>query len=85
MEHLLTDEQSAHHAALLKELDRWHGEPARWDQAGRLTQTVIDWCREQRLIGAALPAEAGGGGWDAVRTGLLYEATGRVSASWPLW
>ncbi|WP_405606502.1 acyl-CoA dehydrogenase family protein [Streptomyces sp. NBC_00076] len=81
MEHLLTDEQSAHHAALLKELDRWHGEPARWDQAGRLTQTVIDWCREQRLIGAALPAEAGGGGWDAVRTGLLYEATGRVSAS----
>ncbi|MFK0253895.1 acyl-CoA dehydrogenase family protein [Streptomyces sp. NPDC090445] len=81
VEHLLTADEAAHHAALLKDLDRWRGEPAHWDRAGRLPEPVIRWCREQRLTGAALPAELGGGGWDAVRTGLLYEAMGRVSAS----
>ncbi|MFD7567570.1 acyl-CoA dehydrogenase family protein [Streptomyces tendae] len=81
MEHLLTSDEAARHAALLKDLDRWRAEPARWDRAGRLPEPVVRWCRSERLLGAALPTELGGGGWDPLRMGLLYEATGRVSAS----
>lgn len=81
MEHLLTADEAAHHASLVKDLARWRPDAAGWDRDGRLPETVVRWCREQRLTGAALPAASGGGGWDPVRTGLLYEAAGGVSAS----
>ncbi|MFL6123813.1 acyl-CoA dehydrogenase family protein [Actinophytocola sp.] len=82
MDHLLTPAAAEHHARLCELVgDSWRGDAAAWDRAGRLPAEVLRWCAEQGLLGAPLPAEAGGGGWNMVRTGLLYEALGRVGAS----
>ncbi|MFH8387805.1 acyl-CoA dehydrogenase family protein [Kitasatospora sp. NPDC018058] len=82
MDHLLTAEERQHHSSLVKLVgDTWGDEAASWERDQSLPEHVVRWCAEQGLMGAALPRSAGGGGWSAVETGLMYEALGRVSAS----
>ncbi|MEV0256068.1 acyl-CoA dehydrogenase family protein [Streptomyces sp. NPDC050732] len=82
MNHLLTTDEQRHHADLVHRVESaWAGTAADWERLGTLPDDVVRWCADEGLMGAALPAELGGGGATAVRTGLLYEALGRVSAS----
>jgi alkylation response protein AidB-like acyl-CoA dehydrogenase len=82
VDHLLTPAEREHHGRLLKlVLDRWEDTAHTWERGEMLPEEVVRWCGEQGLLGAALPARTGGGGWSAVQAGLMYEALGRVSAS----
>lgn len=82
MKHLLTEEEYRDHADLVRRVtETWAASAADWERAGTLPTPVVRWCAEQGLLGAALPEEFGGGGGTAVRTGLLHEALGRISAS----
>ncbi|WP_433790753.1 acyl-CoA dehydrogenase family protein [Actinoplanes sp. CA-252034] len=82
MDHLLSPDEVAHHERLIRlTTEAWQDDAARWEEAGTLPDEVVRWCAAEGLLGAALPAEVGGGGWTAIRTGLLYEALGRTSAS----
>ncbi|WP_381800524.1 acyl-CoA dehydrogenase family protein [Streptomyces niveus] len=82
MRHLLTAEETQYHTDLVERVGAaWGTGAADWDRRGVLPADVVRWCADEGLFGAALPAEFGGGGATAVRTGLMYEALGRVSAS----
>jgi alkylation response protein AidB-like acyl-CoA dehydrogenase len=52
-----------------------------WDRAGRVPDALVDRLREQRLLGAPLSREWGGGGMDPVTYGLLTEEMGRGCSS----
>ncbi|MEU4205500.1 acyl-CoA dehydrogenase family protein [Streptomyces sp. NPDC045456] len=82
MEHLLNPREREHRARMLElVLGRWEDTAHTWENGEMLPEEVVRWCAEQDLFGAALPASVGGAGWNAVETGLMYEALGRAGAS----
>lgn len=82
MRHLFTADEWRHRVTLRESIvDTWRDRAEAWDRAGRLPDEVVRWCADQGLFGAALPDAYRGGGWNAVKTGLMYEAMGSVSAS----
>ncbi|MYT33448.1 acyl-CoA dehydrogenase family protein [Streptomyces sp. MspMP-M5] len=82
MDRLLTPDERAHHRRMLTlVLDRWQDQAHTWESGALLPEEVVTWTAEQGLLGAPLPAQVGGGGWNAIEAGLLYEALGRVSIS----
>nr|WP_237550778.1 acyl-CoA dehydrogenase family protein [Streptomyces sp. SID8354] len=79
---MLTPDERAHHRRMLTlVLDRWQDQAHTWESGALLPEEVVTWTAEQGLLGAPLPAQVGGGGWNAIEAGLLYEALGRVSIS----
>jgi len=60
---------------------RLHVEPfaEQWDRDQRLPEAVIGKLAQRGYLGASLPPEYGGQGWDVVAFGLLNEALGRGS------
>lgn len=52
-----------------------------WDREERVPPELIDRLRENGYLGSPLPAEAGGGGLDAVTYGLLTEELARACSS----
>jgi glutaryl-CoA dehydrogenase (non-decarboxylating) len=52
-----------------------------WDREGRTPRSVIQRMAEEGFLGAAVPAELGGTGMDAVIFGLLNEELGRGCSS----
>jgi glutaryl-CoA dehydrogenase (non-decarboxylating) len=52
-----------------------------WDRAGATPRSVIERMTAEGFLGAVVPAELGGGGWDAVTFGLLNEELGRGCSS----
>ncbi|MGW7047822.1 acyl-CoA dehydrogenase family protein [Streptomyces avermitilis] len=84
IDHLLTPGEREHHGRMLKLVrDRWEDSAHTWEGGGMLPEEVVRWCGEQGLLGAALPAATGGGGWNAIEAGLMYEALGRTGATLP--
>jgi alkylation response protein AidB-like acyl-CoA dehydrogenase len=54
---------------------------AEWDKNRGVPREVIEKCAKAGFVGGIIPAEFGGGGWDAVTFGLLNEAIGAASSS----
>jgi alkylation response protein AidB-like acyl-CoA dehydrogenase len=52
-----------------------------WDKNRGVPREVIEKCSKAGYVGGIIPAEFGGGGWDAVTFGLLNEAIGAASSS----
>ncbi|HYW11287.1 MAG TPA: acyl-CoA dehydrogenase family protein [Longimicrobium sp.] len=52
-----------------------------WDRAGATPRSVIERMAAEGFLGAVVPAELGGTGWDAVTFGLLNEELGRGCSS----
>ena len=52
-----------------------------WEREQRLPAAIVAAMAEAGYLGATLPAEYGGRGWDVVTFGLLNEAFGRGSSS----
>ncbi|HEX9734000.1 MAG TPA: acyl-CoA dehydrogenase family protein [Thermoanaerobaculia bacterium] len=53
----------------------------RWDREERLPLEIVGELRSRGYLGAPLPVEAGGGGMDAIRYGLLTEELARGCSS----
>lgn len=52
-----------------------------WDRAGATPRAVVQRMAAEGFLGAVVPAELGGTGWDAVTFGLLNEELGRGCSS----
>ncbi len=52
-----------------------------WDRAGATPRSVVERMAAEGFLGAVVPAELGGTGWDAVTFGLLNEELGRGCSS----
>lgn len=82
MRHLLAEEQQARYA----EFERFvavHVEPFadEWERQQALPREIVASMASAGYLGANLPGDYGGRGWDAVTFGLLNEAFGRGSSS----
>jgi alkylation response protein AidB-like acyl-CoA dehydrogenase len=66
-----------------REFVQEHVEPeaAAWDQQGGVSREVIARLSAEGYLGAMIPEEYGGKGWDLVTYGLLNEAFGKASSS----
>ncbi len=53
-----------------------------WDQAQKIPATAVAQLGAAGYLGASLPAEFGGQGWDVVTFGLLNEALGRCDSAY---
>jgi glutaryl-CoA dehydrogenase (non-decarboxylating) len=80
--HWLSDAQQTRYAEF-KEYVRTHVEPFAddWEREQRLSREAVSQLAATGWLGATLPVEHGGKGWDAVTFGLLNEAFGRGSPS----
>lgn len=56
-------------------------EAQRWDHEQGISTDAIDKLSERGYLGAMIPKEYGGKGWDIVTYGLLNEAFGKASSS----
>jgi hypothetical protein len=52
-----------------------------WDRAGATPRAVVERMAAEGFLGAVVPAEFGGTGWDAITFGLLNEELGRGCSS----
>jgi alkylation response protein AidB-like acyl-CoA dehydrogenase len=82
LRHLLGKEQDAKYAAF-KQFVATNVEPfaAAWEREQTLPPDVISLMGKAGYLGAGLPIEFGGQGWDVVTFGLLNEAFGKGSSS----
>lgn len=82
MRHLLSKEQQARYGEF-KQFVAAHVEPFAddWEREQALPRKVIASMASSGYLGATLPCECGGQGWDVVTFGLLNEAFGRGSSS----
>lgn len=82
MRHALTEAQQAKRAEF-REFVSAHVEPAAaaWEREQRIAPEVIARIAQKGYLGATLPPEFGGQGWDVVTFGLMNEAFGRGSSS----
>lgn len=82
MQHLLTDRQRARHAEF-KDFVASNVEPFAepWDREQHIPDHAISQLAKPGYLGACLPPDYGGQGWDIVTFGLLNEAMGRASSS----
>ncbi len=80
--HWLDDAQQSRYAEF-KEFVRSNVEPfaADWEREQTLSKSVLSQLAATGWLGATLPVQYGGKGWDAVTFGLLNEAFGRGSPS----
>jgi alkylation response protein AidB-like acyl-CoA dehydrogenase len=80
--HWLDDAQRSRYAEF-KEFVRANVQPfaADWEREQALSKTVLSQLAATGWLGATLPVQYGGKGWDAVTFGLLNEAFGRGSPS----
>jgi len=80
--HWLSDAQQARYAEF-KEFVRFHVEPCAddWEREQTLPRETLAQLAATGWLGATLPVECGGKGWDVVTFGLLNEAFGRGSPS----
>ena len=80
--HWLDDAQQSRYAEF-KEFVRSKVEPfaADWEREQTLSKAVLSQLAATGWLGATLPVQYGGKGWDAVTFGLLNEAFGRGSPS----
>lgn len=80
--HWLDEAQQSRYAEF-KEFVRSNVEPfaADWEREQTLSKTVLSQLAATGWLGATLPVQYGGRGWDAVTFGLLNEAFGRGSPS----
>ena len=82
MSMLLTDEQSALQAEF-RAFAAANVEPfaGAWDRAQQIPESAIAQLGRAGYLGAIIPAEYGGQGWDMVTFGLLNEALGRSDSA----
>jgi len=82
MQKLLTETQKARHEEF-KKFVRQNVAPhaENWDHEQKLPDSAIAMLAKAGYLGASLPKDFGGLGWDAVTFGLLNEAFGRESSS----
>src|SRR5579863_2135202 len=80
--HWLSEEQQTRYAAF-KEYVSFNVEPFadEWEREQTLSQEALAQLAASGYLGATLPVEYGGKGWDVVTFGLLNEAFGRGSPS----
>ncbi len=52
-----------------------------WEEDQKVSEQVIAICAENGFLGATMPEEYGGRGWDFITYGLLNEAVGKASVS----
>jgi alkylation response protein AidB-like acyl-CoA dehydrogenase len=52
-----------------------------WDSAQQIPESAISQLGESGYLGACIPCEFGGAGWDVVTFGLLNEALGRADSA----
>lgn len=52
-----------------------------WDREERIPETLVPKLAEAGFLGAGLPKEYGGQGWDQLAVGLLHEECGRACSS----
>jgi alkylation response protein AidB-like acyl-CoA dehydrogenase len=80
--HWLDDAQQSRYAQF-KEFVSSHVEPFadEWEREQTLSQEALSHLAASGYLGATLPVEYGGKGWDVVTFGLLNEAFGRGSPS----
>jgi alkylation response protein AidB-like acyl-CoA dehydrogenase len=78
----LTREQSVKYAEF-QEFAAANVEPyaGEWDQAQRIPGTALAQLSQAGYLGASIPSEYGGKGWDVVTFGLLNEALGRSDSA----
>lgn len=82
MRHALTEEQQAKRAEF-RDFVASHVEPkaAAWEREQGIPSDILALIARKGYLGATLPREFGGQGWDVVTFGLLNEAFGRGSSS----
>jgi alkylation response protein AidB-like acyl-CoA dehydrogenase len=82
MKILLTREQSAKYEEFQQfaaaKIERFAGE---WDRAQQIPNEALSWLGRAGYLGACIPVEYGGQGWDTVTFGLLNEALGRCDSA----
>jgi alkylation response protein AidB-like acyl-CoA dehydrogenase len=82
MHHLLTDQQKAKQAEF-RNFVALNVEPfaEAWDREQRIPDLVLSMLAKSGYLGASLPRDYAGQGWDIVTFGLLNEAFGKASCS----
>ena len=82
MRYLLTEQQETRRTEF-REFVASHVEPeaANWERDQVVPRRVVARMADKGYLGATLPREYGGQGWDVVTFGLLNEAFGRGSSS----
>ena len=82
MNAFLTREQSASYAEF-QEFAAANVEPfaGEWDRAQKIPDSAVSLLGQAGYLGACIPSEYGGKGWDVVTFGLLNEALGRSDSA----
>ena len=82
MNSVLTREQSERYAEF-QEFAAMHVEPfaGEWDRAQKIPVSAVSLLGRAGYLGANIPVEHGGKGWDTVTFGLLNEALGRADSA----
>ncbi len=82
MTHFLSDQQQGRYAEFqefaAKNVAPFAGE---WDQAQQIPESAVAQLGRTGYLGATVPTEFGGKGWDTVTFGLLNEALGRCDSA----
>ena len=83
LKHLLLNNEQKEHWQSFHQFALEHVGPsaADWDRDRGVPRAVVSRCADAGFVGGIIPAEYGGGGWDAVTFGLLNEALGAASSS----
>ncbi len=82
MKQALTSEQGVHYEQFLDFANQYVVEQAHlWEEKEALPRGVIEACAVSGYLGATIPCQYGGMGWDSVTYGLLNEAIGAASIS----
>ena len=53
-----------------------------WDRAQQIPESAVSQLGRAGFLGASIPSEYGGQGWDVVTFGLLHEALGRSDSAY---
>src|SRR5690242_5804561 len=81
MHSLLTPEQSSRYAGFKEFARQMEPQADEWNKTQRLPDTAIRSLGDAGFLGACIPREYGGQGWDVTTFGLLNEALGRADSA----